>query len=131
MYPCDILGKAVVYGIYNDSYKAESAFKLQSKSSDSVNRGTYRRSYGNDSCVGSCKIQFSGEADNEWNNRASICTAYSGCGYCTYTSDNNQRLAWRILCKIRNLYCIHKAGNHICTYIRWNTIRSEGGPAGA
>ena len=25
MYPCDILGKAVVYGIYNDSYKAESA----------------------------------------------------------------------------------------------------------
>ncbi len=30
--PCDILGKAVVYGIYNDSYKAESAFKLQSKS---------------------------------------------------------------------------------------------------
>ena len=60
MYPCDILGKAVVYGIYNDSYKAEGAFKLQSKSSDSVNRGTYRRSYGNNSCMGSCKIQLSG-----------------------------------------------------------------------
>ena len=60
MYPCDILGKAVVYGIYNDSYKAESAFKLQSKSSDSVNRSTYRRSYGNNSCMGSCKIQLSG-----------------------------------------------------------------------
>ena len=38
---------------------------------------------------------------------------------------------WCILCKIRNKDCIHKAGNYIRTYIRWNTIRSEGCPAGA
>lgn len=99
MYPCDILGKAVVYGIHNDSHKTESVIKLQSKSSDSVNCGTYRCCDGNYTCVGSCKIQLSGEADYEWNNRTSICAADSRCGYSTYTSDNNQRLAWSIFAK--------------------------------
>lgn len=27
MYPCDILGKAVVYGIYNDSYQGRGCFQ--------------------------------------------------------------------------------------------------------